>query len=322
MSTITSRRIIFGFFVAAAFVSAGCQDTADREQAKYVIGFSQCTTLEPWRVLFNRNLIEAADRHPDVQLVILDANDRTEEQVAQMRSFIRRRVDAILISPKESPGLTRVVEEATEAGIPVIVLDRGVNTDQFASFVGADNYEIGRAAGREAVRLLGGSDQAEGIIYEICGGLATPPAQERRAGFHEVVAFEAGIRMVGGLDADWKKDQAQNIMQDALKTHDRIDLVYAHNDPMAHGAYLAARDAGRADQMKFIGIDAIPEEGQRWVRSGELTATFLYPTPGEKGLEIALDILEGNPVEKRYILPTRMFTRETVDEGGVEVAGY
>ncbi len=322
MSTITSRRIIFGFFVAAAFVSTGCRDAADREQAKYVIGFSQCTTLEPWRVLFNRNLIEAADRHPDVQLVPLDANDRTEEQVAQMRSFIRRRVDAILISPKESPGLTRVVEEATEAGIPVIVLDRGVNTDQFASFVGADNYEIGRAAGREAVRLLGGSDQAEGIIYEICGGLATPPAQERRAGFHEVVAFEAGIRMVGGLDADWKKDQAQNIMQDALKTHDRIDLVYAHNDPMAHGAYLAARDAGRADQMKFIGIDAIPEEGQRWVRSGELTATFLYPTPGEKGLEIALDILEGNPVEKRYILPTRMFTRETVDEGGVEVAGY
>jgi len=308
-----------GLCAAAALATVGCRDEADEERSGYVIGFSQCTVKEPWRVLFNQRLLEAADRHPDVQLVILDADDRTEDQVAQMRTFIRRRFDAILISPKEAPGLTGVVEEATEAGIPVIVLDRGVNTEKYAAFVGADNLQIGRAAGREAVRLLGGPGQAAGVIYEICGGLATPPAQERRDGFREIVTQEPGITLLGGLDADWKKDRAQTIMQDALKTHDRIDLVYAHNDPMAHGAYLAALDAGRADRMKFIGIDANPDEGQHWVRAGELTATFLYPTPGEKGLEVALDILAGKPVKKHYTLPTRMFTQETVDEGGVPV---
>jgi ribose transport system substrate-binding protein len=199
------------------------------------------------------------------------------------------------------------------------VLDRDVNTDKYAAFVGGNNRQIGRAAGELAVKMLGGPGQAKGIIYEICGGLASTPAQERRDGFHDVVDKESGIQVIGGLDADWKKDRAQQIMQDALKTNPKIDLVYAHNDPMAHGAYLAAKAAGRADGMKFIGIDALPGEGVRWVRSGELTATVLYPTPGEKGLELALDILNGKPVEKRYTLPTRVFTKENVDQGGEPV---
>ena len=105
-------------------------------------------------------------------------------------------------------------------------------------------------------------------------------------------------------------------MQDALKANPDINLVYAHNDPMAHGAYLAAKAAERAGGMKFIGIDANPDEGQRWVRTGELTATLLYPTPGEKGLEVALDILAGKPVEKSYKLPTRVFTKDNIDRGG------
>jgi ribose transport system substrate-binding protein len=113
--------------------------------------------------------------------------------------------------------------------------------------------------------------------------------------------------------------QAQAIMQDALKANPEIDLVYAHNDPMAHGAYLAARQAGRSEQIKFIGIDANPDEGQRWVRTGELTAAFMCPTPGEKGLEVALDILQGTPAQKRYILPTRLFNKDNVDAGGEPV---
>jgi len=299
----------------AAVIPAGCKDS-EKGKPRYTIGFSQVTVKEPWRVLFNQRLQEAAARHPQVKLITLDANDRTEEQVAQIKTFIRQKVDIILISPKEAAGFTRVIEEAAEAGIPVVILDRDVNTDKYAAFVGGDNMEIGRAAGRYAVRLLGGPGKAEGMVYEICGGLASTPAHQRRDGFHEVVEKEAGVKIIGGLDGDWKKDKAQIIMQDALKAHPQIDLVYAHNDPMAHGAYQAAKAAERADQMKFIGIDGNPDEGQRWVRSGELTASILYPTPGEKGLEVALDILAGRKVEKRYSLPLRLFTRENVDKGG------
>jgi ribose transport system substrate-binding protein len=211
------------------------------------------------------------------------------------------------------------VREAVEAGIPVVVLDRDVNFDGYACFIGGDNTLIGRAAGGAAVEMLGGPGKARGVIYEICGGLASTPAQERRAGFHEAVDKEPGIQVIGGLDGDWKKDKAQRIFQDALKSADRIDLVYAHNDPMAHGAYQAAKAAGRAEETKFIGIDALPDEGLRWVKLGELDATVLYPTPGEKGLEVALGILRGERFPKRITLGTRVYTKANVDQGGQPV---
>ena len=287
---------------------------------KVVIGFSQCTVKEPWRVEFNRRLKEYAEKtYPNVQLDMLDADDKTEKQVGDMKSFVRRGVDAILISPKEAAGLANVVCEATEAGIPVVVLDRDVAYQNYACFVGGDNKLIGRAAGKVAIDMLGGPGKARGLIYEICGGLASTPGQERRDGFREAIAKEKGIRLIGGLDADWKKDKAYSIMQDALKATPDIDLVYAHNDPMAHGAFQAVSKAGRGDELRFIGIDALPDEGQRWVKAGELTATLLYPTPGEVGLDMAMKILKGEKVEKKITLPTRVFTRENVEKGGEEV---
>jgi len=149
--------------------------------------------------------------------------------------------------------------------------------------------------------------------------LASTPGQERRDGFHEVVDKEPGIKVLGGLDCDWKKDKAHSVMQDALKANPQLDLVYAHNDPMAHGAFLAAKAAGREREMKFVGIDALPDEGQRWVQGGELTATLLYPTPGETGLDVAMKILAGGKVEKRITLATRVYTKENVEKGGEEV---
>jgi ribose transport system substrate-binding protein len=300
---------------------SGC-GRKDSETDRYLIGFSQCTVTEPWRVEFNKRLIALADSDAykdKVKLDPLDAGDKTENQVAQVKTFIQRQVDAILVSPKEAAGLTDVVREATEAGIPVVVLDRDVHYDGYPCFIGGDNKVIGRAAGKVAVDMLGGPGQAQGVICEICGGLASTPGQERRDGFHEVVDQEPGITVIGGKDCDWKKQKAFDTFKATLKANDKIDLVYAHNDPMAHGAYMAAKEEGRASEMKFIGIDALPEEGIRWVKAGELTATLLYPTPGEKGLEVAVKILEGKEVPKRITLPTRVYTAENVDQGGEEV---
>ncbi len=176
---------------------------------------------------------------------------------------------------------------------------------------------IGRAAGSYAVELLGGTGSASGKIYEICGSLASTPAQERRDGFHEIVDREPGIEILGGLDGDWKLDRGKTIAQDALQVHRDIDIVYAHNDPMAYGAYQAAREMGVTDRIRFFGIDGLPGEGAVWVRNGTLAATFLYPTPGEMGLEIAIDILEGRreitPGE-RITLPTATITVDNVEE--------
>src|SRR4051812_37762724 len=284
-------------------------------QAKWRIGFSQVTTIEPWRVQFNKDIKAEAAKHPEIELLISDGEDRTEKQVADVETFISQQVNALLVSPKESAGLTGVVEKAIEAKIPVFVLDRNVNTDRYTQFVGGDNKLIGRAAGEYAVQLLGGPGKANGNVVEIWGGMGTQPAHDRHEGFHEMTDKEAGIKyLLDQQSGDWKQDQAYNIMATALRNNEDIDLVYGHNDPMAYGAYLAAKDAGREKDIKFIGIDALPGEGVTWVNNGELAATFLYPTPGAEGLRQAIKLLGGETLEKKMVLPTNTVTKDNAAE--------
>ena len=282
---------------------------------KWTIGFSQATTIEPWRAQFNKDIIAEAEKHPEVRLIITDGEDRTEKQVADAENLIRQEVHALLISPKESAGLTGVVEKAVDAKIPVFVLDRNVNTDRHTQFVGGDNKLIGQAAGRYAVQILGGPGKAKGNVVEIWGGLGTQPAHDRHNGFHEFTDKEPGIKnLLNRQSGDWKQDQAYNIMATALRNNEAIDLVYGHNDPMAYGAFLAAKDAGREKQIKFIGIDALPNEGVMWVHKGELTATFLYATPGAEGLRQAIKHLAGEKVPKTVTLDTQQITKENAAE--------
>ncbi|WP_136661275.1 substrate-binding domain-containing protein [Nitratireductor sp. XY-223] len=308
------RRSFFKGLCVAAFTVA-TSATAVLAADNYVIGFSQVTTVEPWRVQFNKDLRAEAEKHSNVELLIADANDRTDKQVADVENFIRQEVDAILISPKESAGLTGVVEQATDAGIPVFVLDRNVDTDKFVQWVGGDNHLIGQAAGKFALEKLGGAGKASGTIVEIWGGLGTQAAHDRANGFHESFENEPGVKfLLDQQSGDWKQDQAYDIMSTALRNHEDITMVYGHNDPMAYGAYLAAKDAGREKDIMFIGVDALPGEGVTWVANGELAATFLYPTPGAEGLRQALAHLQGEKVEKSVVLGTEAVTIENADE--------
>src|SRR5262245_22585539 len=151
------RRELLGLATFAAVLVASTAlspQSAFAQDKKWKIGFSQCTTIEPWRAQFNKDIIAEAEKHPDVELIITDGEDKTEKQVADVENLIRQEVDAILVSPKESAGLTGVVQQAIDAKIPVFVLDRNVDTDQYTQFVGGDNKLIGRAAGEYAVELL------------------------------------------------------------------------------------------------------------------------------------------------------------------------
>lgn len=285
-----------------------------RAAARYRFGFSQVTTVEPWRVQFNKEMRKEAAQHPDLELLISDGQDRTEKQVADVENFIVQKVDVLLISPKESAGLTGVTLKAIDAGIPVIILDRNVDTDKYTQFIGGDNLVIGRAAGEYAVKLLGGPGKAAGNVAEIWGGMGTQPAHDRHDGFHQMTDREPGIKyLLDRQDGDWKQQRGYDIMSTALKAHDRIDLVYGHNDPMAYGAYLAAKDAGREKDMKFLGVDGLPDEGVTWVHKGELTATFLYPTPGAEGVRQGLLLMAGQKIEKKITLPTMTIDRSNAE---------
>ena len=298
---------------ATLYLPAGW--TPAKAADKKVIGFSQCTTLEPWRVQFNKDIKAEAAKHPDVNLIVTDGEDKTEKQVADVENLINQEVQVLLISPKEPAGLTNVVIKAIDAKIPVIVLDRSVNTDRYTQFIGADNVVIGRAAGDYAVKLLGGAGNAKGNVVEIYGGIGQQGTIDRNQGFHEISDKEPGIKyLLDKQSGDWKQNKAYDIMTTALRQFEKIDLVYGHNDPMAYGAFLAAKDVGREKQILFLGVDGLPNEGVLWVAKGELAATFLYPTPGAEGLRQAIKLLNGEKIEKKIVLGTMTITKENAPE--------
>ncbi|MCC6729654.1 MAG: substrate-binding domain-containing protein [Chthonomonadales bacterium] len=282
----------------------------------YVVGMSQCNLGEPWRVQMNKDVREAAAEHPEIELIERDAQNRTETQQNQVGEFVQQHVDLIIISPKEARPLTRPVAEAMKAGIPVIVLDRAVEGDDYTCFIGADNVRIGREAGKHMVKILGG----KGNVVELKGLMTSTPGQDRHNGFMEGIRGSA-LKIVFDADCQWLEPNAQREMKSALSRFPRIDGVYGHNDPSAHGAYLAARQEGKGREktIKFIGIDALPHEGVRYVKDGILTATFQYPTGGREAIDTALKVLKGEQVPKQITLGTRIFTRENAASGGGEL---
>ncbi|MBI2438709.1 MAG: substrate-binding domain-containing protein [Lentisphaerae bacterium] len=279
--------------------------------ARWTIGMSQCNLGEPWRVQMNADLRKAAEEHPELSVIFKDAQNNTLTQRAHIEEFINAGVDLLIVSPKEAAPLTAPVAAAFGKGIPVIVLDRKVLGEQYTCFIGADNRKIARAAGRWAIKALSG----KGSIVELKGLMTSTPGQERNAGFREAIQA-SGLRVIFEADMKWLEPNARREMESALARFEEIDLVYAHNDPGAHGAYLAAKASGREKTIQFIGIDALPQEGQAYVRQGILAASFEYPTGGREAIATALKILNGQKVDKNLTLPSRVFTRENIDQGG------
>lgn len=287
------------------------KETTDTTEPQWTIGMSQCNLGEPWRVQMNQDIKNEAEKHPEIQVIFKDAQNDSLRQRSQIEEFINAGVDLIIVSPKEAAPLTPPVAAAYENGIPVIVLDRRVLGDKYTCFIGADNKKIGKAAGEWIVELLGG----KGKVVELKGLMTSTPGQDRHTGFREGIKG-SNLEILFEADMKWLEPDARKEMESALARFDQIDLVYAHNDPGAHGAYLAARAAGREKDIIFVGIDALPHEGQIYVKQGVLGASFEYPTGGREAIQTALDILNDKTVNKEITLSSRVFTMENVEQGG------
>ncbi len=288
-------------------------DTTETTQTDpvFTIGMSQCNLGEPWRVQMNDDIATAAAAHPNIRVIFRDAQNQTTVQQNHVREFISQGVDVLLVSPLEAAPLTGPVAEAYEQGIPVIVIDRQVVGDQYTMFIGPDNTRIGEAAGRWVAERLEGA----GKVVELMGLMTSTPGQDRHTGFRNGIEGSE-IEVIFEADMRWLQPNAQSEMESALTRFPEIDLVYAHNDPGAYGAYLAARAAGREQDIIFVGIDGLPHEGMVYVEQGILDVSFEYPTGGAEAIEYALKILEGEEVPKELTLPSRFYTRENLAAGG------
>ena len=278
---------------------------------KWVIGMSQCTLSEPWRVQMDADIKKAAMKYPSLKIIFKDAQNSVLQQRAQIAEFVQSGVNLIIVSPKETAPLTEPLAKAYRDGIPIIVLDRAVLGNQFTCFIGASNTLIGRAAGKWIVNKLHG----KGNVVELEGSMTSSPGQERHAGFRHAIKG-THIHVIYTADMKWQQSIARREMESALTRFSDINLVYAANDPGAYGAYLAAKAAGRAKKIIFVGIDGLPSIGLAYLAQGYLDATFRYPTCGRHAIAAAWKILHGQKVPKRITLPSRLFTRKNLAQGG------
>ena len=279
-------------------VLCGC--TSSGKQKKHVIGLSQCMLDDAWRQAMINDMRIEASNYDDVEIIIKDAQNNNETQIQQIRDLIRQKVDVLIISPYQSEPITAVAEEAYRAGIPTIITDRKVNTDQYTSFVGANNYEIGLAAGNYAANYL----PPNAIILEIWGLTQTSPAQERHKGFVDALREREDLSF-RKIEGQWLVDTARMELR-KLEHPEQIDFVYAHNDMMAIAAreYFIAWDSIRGRDLRIIGVDAVAGAGLEAVEDGRINASFLYPTGGEQVIRTAMRIIQGEPVDKFIPLRT------------------
>lgn len=281
--------------------------TACRQDApRFRIGVAQCSD-DSWRHKMNDEILREAMFYDGVSVEIRSAGDDNRQQAEDVRYFIDKGVDLLIISANEAAPMTPIVEEAYQKGIPVILVDRKILSDKYTAYISADNYEIGRAVGNYMASTLKG----KGNVVELTGLSGSTPAMERHQGFMAAISNFPDIKLIDKADAAWEREPAEVAMDSILRRHPKIDAVYAHNDRIAPGAYQAARKAGREKEMIFVGIDALPGKGNglELVLDSVLNATFIYPTNGDKVLQLAMNILEAKPYPRETIMNTAVVDR-------------
>ncbi len=282
---------------------AGILMSCTQKHTRYRIGVSQCSDDE-WRHKMNNEIVREAFFYDGVEVEIRTAKDNNRNQIADIKYFIDKKVDLLIVAPNEAAAITPVVEKAYRQGIPVVVIDRKILSDKYTAFVGADNYEIGKDVGQYILNRLHG----KGKVLEITGLEGSTPAMERHKGLTDVLKEEPGIEITASVDGAWLQSVAGEKMDSVFQTNKNIDLVFAQNDRMAIGAYLSARQQQLEKEMLFVGIDALPgkEYGVEQIINGVLDATFIYPTGGDKVVQVAMDILEKRPYERDTKLSTAL----------------
>ena len=242
-----------------------------------------------------------------VSVEIRSAADDNRKQAEDVHYFIDEGVDLLIISANEAAPMTPIVEEAYQKGIPVILVDRKILSDKYTAYIGADNYEIGRAVGNYIASSLKG----KGNVVELTGLGGSTPAMERHQGFMAAISNFPDIKLIDKADAAWEREPAEVEMDSMLRRHPKIDAVYAHNDRIAPGAYQAAKKVGREKEMIFVGIDALPGKGNglEMVLDSVLNATFIYPTNGDKVMQLAMNILEKKPYPRETVMNTAVVDR-------------
>lgn len=296
------RKLHLIIYVAIIVLLTGCA----QQPRKYVIGVSQCSE-DIWRDKLNDELKMGVYLNDSLIVKLASSNDDNVLQNKQINQFVDEGVDLLIVSPNQLSAISKAVERAYDKGIPVILYDRKTNSDKYTAFIGCDNYTIGKSMGTFIAQQL----QGKGRIVEISGLEGSSPALERHRGFMDAIKPYPGLQVVASEGGNWKEEGGIQAMKRILKQTQDFDYVFAHNDRLAWGAYVAARQMRVKRNYKYTGVDGMATEGGglELVRDGIFEASYLYPTKGDEVIALAMKILKHQPYERDNYLSTSIITQ-------------
>lgn len=296
------RKLHLIIYVAIIVLLTGCA----QKPRKFVIGVSQCSE-DIWRDKLNDELKMGEYLNDSLIVKLASSNDDNVLQNKQVNQFVDEGVDLLIVSPNQLSAISKAVERAYDKGIPVILYDRKTNSDKYTAFIGCDNYTIGKSMGTFIAQQL----QGKGRIVEISGLEGSSPALERHRGFMDAIKPYPGLQVVASEGGNWKEEGGIQAMKRILKQTQDFDYVFAHNDRLAWGAYVAARQMRVKRNYKYTGVDGMATEGGglELVRDGIFEASYLYPTKGDEVIALAMKILKHQPYERDNYLSTSIITQ-------------
>ena len=286
---------------------------SDSGEKKFTIGISQGTMNHPFRVaMVDENVKYAEENYPEFECITTDGQNDSATQVQDVEDLLARGIDLLIISPLTSDALTPVCKKAMDQGIPVVTLDRNLETE-VTCFIGAENKPMGVASADKLAEELGN----KGKIIEIQGTAGASATIDRHDGFAEQLEKEyPDMEVIATQYCDYLRENAMSFMDDILQRFEpgEIDAIYCHNDEMALGALEAIKTAGREDEgILLIGMDGT-EVAFSEIEKGNMFFTVVYPYCAPEGMQAAYEILEGDGVEQRWKLDTAIVDKDNVKD--------
>ncbi|MBO4414549.1 MAG: ABC transporter substrate-binding protein [Lachnospiraceae bacterium] len=315
------------FCIIAAMALAGCRSESEQpNEPKLLLGFSQLGSESAWRIGNTHDIEEEAQRN-EVSLMLENANQKQENQIAAIRRFIAYKVDVIAFSPIVEEGWDNVLTEAKNAGIPVILVDRDVSGSAkklTTCLIGADFYQEGVMAAEYLIRKADSLDLMDVDIVEITGTENSTPMRQRQAGFMDTIAGDDRLRVVESVCGDFLKSRGAECMRDLLEKYgDDIDVIFSHNDEMTLGALPEIEKAGFAPgrDMIIISIDG-GQEAIDVLKEGKINCVVeCTPKLGRKLMETAFKLKAGETVDD-VIHPEEQVFSDEQDLSTISQRGY
>jgi ABC-type sugar transport system substrate-binding protein len=299
--------------LAACGDGGGNTASAPKDDGKITLGFAQVGAESGWRAANTKSIQDAAAKE-GIQLDFVDGKNQQEIQISAIRTFIQKKVDVIAFSPKEVTGWDGILKEAKDAGIPVVLTDRAVDSPDkslYVSFLGSDFVEEGKKAGQW---LLQDSQAATGPvnIVELQGSTGSAPAIDRKKGFADVIAADPKFKVIASQTGEFTKAKGKEVMAAFLTAHKDIDVVYAHNDDMVLGAIEAIEEAGKkpGTEIKMITVDGIKPAFEAMAAKKINVIVECNPLLGPQLMEIVKKVVAKQPVEARILTKEGVFTQE------------